>query len=280
MSQILTYPWNAKYSTSSTDVFRSQVKDGKDGSLPINNEITRGGEQQNTGGINWYGDSSVGSDNVSDAVAGNYAFEQNSDGRGMRYWMSTSKNGYQTADWFDFGADPKRADGETLNYNARSSWLSQVTGVWFLFNSKDTRETRDCYSRVEHVALRFVEEDTRKIRIRKVTEKIGNYTYMNGHRGQSKLIFGYQLDAAGRLEVSEKKFKLLGVRVQFQLRRGAGGTTTDTVQAGLDAMRFSLGDASSNSLTSNTMRALCGKGNTTWSQWESDWPKLELEGRP
>ena len=68
MSQILTYPYGVKYNTSNVDTYKSQVKDGKNGSLPINNEIGRGDYQQNTGGLNWYGDS-TGQDNIDSAVA-------------------------------------------------------------------------------------------------------------------------------------------------------------------------------------------------------------------
>lgn len=279
MSQILTYPYGARYSSNLTE-YRGQIKDGKNGSLPINDEIHRGDYNQNTGGVSWAGSSS-GSDNVSDAQSGHYAFEQNSDGRGLYYTVSTSQNKSNWSRWFDLGADGGREDGVTLNAAARSSFLSEVTGVWFLFNGIDTRENRDCYARVEHVALRFIEGNNRKIRIRKVTEKIGDWDYMAGLRGSTKKIFGYQLDEAGRKEAAEKDFKLLGVRVQFQNRRGANGTTTDTIQAGMDGLRFSLGDASSGGINAVTTKwALCGKGSTTWKDWDDNWPKLELEGRP
>ena len=278
MSQILTYPWSRGYSSNLT-TFRSQVKDGKNGSMPINDEIHRGNYDQNTGGVSWIASSS-GDDNMDDAISGNYCFEQNSNGRGLYYSIYSNSNKTSWSRWFDLGADGGRKDGDVLNAGARSSWLGQVTGVWFLFNGKDTTQTRDCYARVEHVALRYIEEDNRRIRIRKVTEKVGDLTYMNGVRGDTKQIFGYQLDAAGRLEVSEKKFRLLGLRVQFQVRRGSTGTTRDTIQAGMDAVRFSLGDASSRGIQDSDMRALVGQGNVKWSDWDTDKTKLQLECRP
>jgi hypothetical protein len=279
MAHILTYPLDGKYSTSSLSTFRSQVKDGTNGSIPINDEIHVGNYKQSTGGVDWYGESGVASDNASTAASNNYAFEQNSNGKGFHYWMSTSKNGKQTASWFDFGADGGREDGQVLNASARSSWIGNVTGCWFLFNSLDTQTTRDCYSRVEHVAIRYVEKASRKIRIIKLTEKIGNYTYMSGHRGSDKLIFGYQLDSAKRDLILREDYRLLGVRVQFQLRRGGSGTSTDTIQAGLDGMRFSLGDSSTAILGTNTKRVLCYAGNETWSNWEKA-TKYKLETRP
>ena len=279
MSQILTYPYGARYS-SNLATYRSQIKDGKNGSIPINDEIHRGDYDQDTGGVSWIA-SSAGSDNIDDAVAGNYCFDQNSNGRGLYYLIQSNSNKTSWSRWFDLGADGGKEDGDTLAGQARASFLSEVTGVWFLFNGIDTTQTRDCYARVEHVALRFIEGNSRKIRIRKVTEKIGDWDYMAGLRGSSKKIFGYQLDAAGRSEAANKDFKLIGVRVQFQVRRGSTGTTRDTIQAGLDGMRFSLGDASNNGINANTTKwALCGKGNTPWASWDANWPKLELEGRP
>ena len=277
MSQILTYPYGVKYSTD-VSTYRGQVKDGQNGSLPINDEIHRGDYNQTTGGVNWVA-SSAGSDNVDAAIAGNYVFEQNSNGRGLYYTVSTSQNKSNWSRWFDLGADGGKQDGDVLAAKARSSFLSEVTGVWFLFNGKDTTQTRDCYARVEYVALRFIEGSNRRIRIRQVTEKIGSLSLMSGVRGDSKYVFGYQLDEAGRNEAAQKDFKLLGVRVQFQVRRGANGTHTDTIQAGLDGMRFSLGNATG-TLTNSTKRALCGKGNTPWDEWDANWPKLQLEGRP
>ena len=277
MSQILTYPYAAKYSTD-VSTYRGQVKDGQNGSLPINDEIHRGDYNQNTGGVSWVA-SSAGSDNVDNAIAGNYAFEQNSNGRGLYYTVSTSQNKSNWSRWFDLGADGGKQDGDTLAGQARSSFLSEVTGVWFLFNGIDTTQTRDCYARVEHVALRFIEGNSRKIRIRKVTEKIGSIGYMDGLRGSTKRVFGYQLDEAGRKEAADKDFKLLGMRIQFQVRRGSTGTHTDTIQGGMDGLRFSLGNATG-TLTDSTKRALCGMGNTPWDEWDANWPKLKLEGRP
>ena len=278
MSKILTYPTGVRYSSNLTQ-YRTEVKDGNNGSMPINDEIHVGDYSQNTGGVNWVG-RTEGSDNATDAQSGNYPFEQNSNGRGLYYSVYTNQNNSNWSRWFDLGADGGREDGQTLNAGARSSYLSGVTGVWFLFNGKDTTQTRNCYARVEHVALRFIEEDTRKIRIRKVTEKCGYWDYMAGLRGSDKKIFGYQLDEAGRLEATEKKFKLLGVRVQFQNRRGGNGTTRDTIQAGMDGLRFSLGDSRYGGITQQTRKALVGKGNRTWTEWDRDWPKLQLEDRP
>ena len=278
MSQILTYPYGVKYNTSNVDTYKSQVKDGKNGSLPINDEIGRGDYQQFTGGLNWYGDS-TGQDNIDSAVSGNYAFEQMTTGRGFRFWMQTSTNGKQTARWFDFGADPGREDGVVMNYNARASWLRSVTGIWFLANGADTTERNDCYSRIEHAAIRYADKD-RKIRIVKATEKIGELAYMDGLRGTTKRIFGYQLTEAQRATVEREEYALLGARIQIQLRRGGSGTRLDTVSAGITGMRFSLGNATG-TLYDNTKRALVGKGNKTWSEHTAiGETRLELETRP
>ena len=184
MSHILTYPFERGYSSNLT-TFRSQVKDGKNGSLPINDEIHRGNYDQDNGGVSWIASSS-GDDNMDSAITGNYCFEQNSNGRGLYYSIYSNSNKTNWSRWFDLGADGGAQDGDILQGGARSSWLAGVTGVWFLFNGKDTTQTRDCYARVEHVALRFVEENNRRIRLRKVTEKVGDWEYMQGLRGSDK----------------------------------------------------------------------------------------------
>ena len=200
-------------------------------------------------------------------------------GRGFRYWMETTQNGKQTARWFDFGADPGREDGVVMNYNARASWLRSVTGIWFLANGADTTERNDCYSRIEHAAIRYADKD-RKIRIVKATEKIGELAYMDGLRGTTKRIFGYQLTEAQRATVESEEYALLGARIQIQLRRGGSGTRLDTVSAGITGMRFSLGNATG-TLYDNTKRALVGKGNKTWSEHTAiGETRLELETRP
>ena len=267
MAHILTYPYGTKYQTSG---WGDQVKDGKGGSIPCNNEIHVGDYQQNTGGINWWGESGFGQDNASDAGRDNRHWEQTWGGtsqKGLAHWMQTSTNGKQTARWFDIGADGGRLDGVYVNNNARSSWLREVTGVWFLFNSHDTTETRDCYSRVEHVAIRY--RDPRGyLRIKKVTEKLGDLSYMAGRRGSSKSMFGYRLTNSECSEICNNNWHFLGLRIQFQLRRGGTGTHTDYIQAGVTGLRLSMGTFDNNWNTNNK-RALVLRGNTTWNDYNS-----------
>ena len=267
MAHILTYPYGTKYRTSD---WGDQVKDGKGGSIPCNNEIHVGNYQQNTGGINWWGESGFGSDNASDAGRDNRHWEQSWGGtgqKGLAFWMQTSSNGKQSARWFDIGADGGRLDGVYVNNNARSSWLREVTGVWFLFNSHDTTETRDCYSRVEHVAIRY--RDPRGyLRIKKLTHKLGDLSYMEGLRGSSKKMFGYRLTSSECSEICNNDWHFLGLRIQFQLRRGANGVNTDYIQAGVTGIRLSMGTFDNN-WNVNNKRALVLRGNTTWNDYSS-----------
>ena len=271
MAQILTYPYGTKYRTSD---WGDQVKDGKGGSIPCNNEIHVGNYQQNTGGINWWGESGFGQDNASASASDNRHWEQPNKGtsqKGLAFWMQTNSNGKQTARWFDIGAEGGVTDGTYVNNNARSSWLREVTGVWFLFNSHDTTETRDCYSRVEHVAIRY-RDPNGKHRIKKVTEKLGDLSYMSGLRGSQKKMFGYRLTSSECTEICNNNWHFLGLRIQFQLRRGASGVTTDYIQAGVTGLRLSMGTFDNNWNTSNK-RALVLRGNTTWNSYntESKW---------
>ena len=84
-----------------------------------------------------------------------------------------------------------------MNGAARSSWLREVTAVWFLFNGHDTTTTRDCYARVEKVAIRY-RDPIGKISIKKVTDKLGDLAIMEGLRGGDKRMFGYALPSSER----------------------------------------------------------------------------------
>ena len=273
--QILTYPHGIKYRTSD---WGQQIKDGKGGSIPCNNEIHVGNYIQNTGGISWWGEG-FGYDNSADSQRDNRHWEQPNNGtsqKGLAYWMKTNTNGKQTARWFDIGAEGGKTDGTYMSNGARSSWLREVTGVWFLFNSHDTTETRDCYSRIEHVAIRY-RDPNGYIRIKKVTQKLGDIGYMDGLRGSNKRMFGYCLNSSERDTICRNNWHFLGLRLQFQLRRGANGTTTDYIQAGCTGLRLSLGTSVNNFNTTNK-RALVLKGNTTWNDFKAGG-KLQLETR-
>jgi len=279
--QFLVYPYRLKYSTSLSS-YSGQVKEGGkvNGPIPISNAVHRGNYQQNTNGINWWGES-FGDDNTSSSVTNQHAFEQvQKSGRtqkGLHYWMFTSSNGKQTARWFDLGDEGGKTHGSSVSSSAKSSWLRGVCGIWFVFNAHDTTETRDCYARVERAALRY-RDPNGKVAILYCSDKIGSLSYMAGRRGDDKEVFGYQLNSADRDRVINGNYHLLGCRVQFQLRRGATGTKTDTVQAGMTGLRFSIGNAS-NAWNTTTKRALVGSGKRTWSDYSSN-SKMMLETRP
>ena len=109
MAQILTYPYGTKYRTSD---WAKQVKNGKGGSIPCNDEIHVGNYNQTTGGVTWNG-STTGEDNASDAARDNRHWEQPNNGtkqKGLAYWMRTSTNGLHRQRWFDIGAEGGRVD--------------------------------------------------------------------------------------------------------------------------------------------------------------------------
>jgi len=275
MPQILTYPHGIKYKKAD---WAKQVKQGTGGSIPCNDEIYEGKKVVNTGGEEWWG-SGDGNSTYSWSSAVNHPFNQTdggSDQKGLHYWIKTSKNGYQQSRWFDIGAEGGKDHGVYVQNGARSSWLSQVTAVWFLFNGHDTTTTRDCYVRVEKVAIRY--RDPRGyISIKKVTEKLGDLAYMSGVRGSGKHMFGYALSSSQRTEVCKNDYHFLGLRVQIQLRRGGSGTSTDTLQGGISGIRLGLGTSPTGSWNTTSKRALVGRGNCTWGDFDPD--KLLLETR-
>ena len=274
-SQILTYPHGIKYSKSGWD---SQVKQGTSGSIPCNNEIYEGTKVVNTGGEEWWG-SGNGNTSYSWSDSNAHPFNQTNGGssqKGLHYWLSTKTNGYQQSRWFDIGAEGGKNHGVYMGNNARSSWLREVTAVWFLFNGHDTRTTRDCYARVEKVAIRY--RDPRGyINIKKVTEKLGDLSYMSGVRGSNKEMFGYALSSSQRSEVCNNEYHFLGLRVQIQLRRGGNGTTTDTLQGGISGIRLGLGTSPTATYNETNKRALVGRGNCTWNDFDPS--KMWLETR-
>ena len=271
--QILTYPHGIKYRSSD---WNNQVKQGTGGSIPCNNEIYSGERIVNTGGEEWWGDGS-GNTTYDWNNANNNPFNQTWGGssqKGLHYWLQTSTNNYQKARWFDIGAEGGKDHGVFVQNSARSSWLREVTAVWFLFNGHDTTTTRDCYARVEKVAIRYRDPNGYSS-IKKVTDKLGDLAIMEGLRGGDKRTFGYALSSSQRSEVCNNDYRFLGLRVQIQLRRGGSGTHTDTLQGGISGIRLGLGTSPTGTYNETNKRALVGRGNCTWTEFDPDTMWLE-----
>ena len=274
-TQILTYPYELKYQESG---WNDQVKQGTGGSIPCNDEIYSGEREVTTGGEKWWG-SGNGNTTYSFSDANNHPFNQTNGGnsqKGLHYWFTTNSNGYQQSRWFDIGAEGGKDHGVFVSNSARSSWLREVTAVWFLFNGHDTTETRGCYAYVEKVAIRY-RDPNGYISIKKVTNKIGNLSLNGGIRGSGKHVFGYMLPDSERATVCYNDYRFLGLRVQIKLRRDSGGVTTDRLQGGISGIRLGLGPTPTGSYSTTGKRALVGRGNCTWSSFDLD--KMWLETR-
>ena len=271
-SQILTYPWGTKYQW--TD-WEDQVKDGKGGSIPCNNEIFRGRAVQNE----WWS-SNDGQDNASDIQENNEHFEQpvlGNQQKGLCFWASTDVNGYRKACWFDIGAEGGKEDGSNMDGAARSSWLREVTALWFMFNSHDTTDTRGCYSQIEKAGIRY-RDPNGKIKIKQVTEKLGDYEMGGGRRkGDPKIMFGYAIPSNDRQTICRNNWRFLGLRIQICLVREKG-PQTDYIQGGVTGIRLGLGDVYNNWNTNNK-RALVLRGNTTYTDFTDSDTKDMLETR-
>lgn len=274
MAQILTYPLGTKYSTSG---WGSQVKQGDGGSIPCNDEIHVGNYDQTVDGVYWQG-STRGSDNAADAVKDNRHWDQTWGGtsqKGLAFWMKTSTNGSYSKRFFDIGAEGGKFN-TYCNNNARSSWLSDVTGVYFLFNSHDTTTTRDCYSTINQVAIRY-RDPSGYIRIKKCTVKLGDMSNDQWHRGSTKLMYGYRLSNSDcNTILGNKNWKFLGLRIQMHIKRGGTGITDDWIQAGVTGIRLYLGNFD-NAWNTTNKRALVGRGSCTWNDFDPS--KMWLETR-
>lgn len=275
-SQILTYPFGAKFSTN-PQTYRDWGKDVPS-SWPCRQYIHRGSYQQTAGGVNWWGESGFGNDNLDSAQSEGYPFKKSMTSKGLHFWMNTSSNGKQTSRWFDIGTGAGLTDGDTIQDTNTSSWMRMVTGIWFLFNGNDTTQTRDCYARVEHAAIRYVDKD-KKVKFLNCTQKIGSLSLMSGVRGPNRVVFGYQLPQASREIVydDDLDLKFLGVRVQLQLRRGASGTSTDTVQGGITSMMLSLGNCNTSNPISKQI--LVPYGAAAYQDFMYNRSKYQLETR-
>jgi len=274
--QILTYPHGIKYQLSGWD---NQVKQGLYGSIPCDAAVHAATSNvTEADGELWWGDN-VGQWTHSFSSADKHPFNQVkslASHKGLHWWINTSENKFQRSRWFDIGAEGNRKAGLSVRDSARSSWLREVTAVWFLFNGHDTTQNRDCYARVEKVGIRY--RDPRGyVRIKPVTEKLGDLRLNEGVRGSSKHMFGYMLPGEERVKVVDNKYHFLGLRVQIKLRRGGTGANTDTLQGGISAIRLGLGSRPDGSYNTTNKRALVGRGNCTWSEFNEN--KLWLETR-
>ena len=277
MAQILTYPHGIKYRTSD---WGSQVKQGTGGSIPCRANIYSATSSQTTNGETWYGDS-IGNTTYSFSTANNNPFNQPNSGtsqKGLHYWLTTSTNGARHARYFDIGDLGGYSHGSTVGSSARSSWLREVTALWFLVNGHDTRQDRGCYAHIEKAALRYRDPNGR-VAIYKVTQKLGDinceFDGWSGVRGSGKEMFGYALPSNLRSTVCNNNYRFLGVRVQLLLRRDAGGTTTDTLQCGISGIRLGLGTNPTDSYNETNKRALVGRGDCTWQDFRESNMWLE-----
>lgn len=275
MAHILTYPLGTKYRTSD---WGQQVKNGKYGSIPCNDEVHVGNYNQTVDGYLWKGET-FGSDNAADSAKDNRHWEQPNNGttqKGLAYWASTSSNNWYHYRWFDIGSEGGRFN-TYCNNNARSSWLSDVTGVYFLFNSIDTTTTRGCYSGIEQVGIRYRNPDG-QIKIKRCSVKLGDMGYDTWHRGTDKLMFGYRISNSDcNTILGNKNWKFLGLRICMWLHRESG-PQTDYIQAGVTGLRLYLGNYD-NSWNTTNKRALVGAGNRTWSHFNNTSNKFQFETR-
>ena len=227
-----------------------------------------------------------------------HIYNQNSGGPTFETKLQTKSNGKEVKRMFFTTEQPwirgrvgvvrpgeviEEIDIPDLDPTPVSSWLRNVTGLWFLFDGKGTTETRDCYVRVDKAAIQYFKKaHSQKQNIlfmeEFLTEKLGNISYGAGIRGNDTRVFGYQLPREKREKCKQEGWQFYGIRFQLSLKRGANGTTTDTLKSHVHAMRLSLGDASLGSINQNTRMAIVGDSKTPWVDWDSQsFDKFKLE---
>ena len=272
--QILTYPHGIKYQTAN---WHKQVKDGIGGSIPCNDEMLKGTQiLQDSNSGKWWANNE-GSLAYSFSAANNHPFNQQwlgTDQRGVHYWL-TSKSNQTWATWFDIGAEGGKSSGDFCHNSARSSWLREVTAIWFLFHGHTTYESQGCYAKVEKVGLRY-RDPNGYIKIYECTTKLGDIGLGELHRGASKRMFGYAVSNSYRSTICRNNYRFLGPRIQIQLQK-TNGTTSRTICGGCTGIRLGLGENPTGNYNETNKRALVGRGNATWTEFDPD--KMWLETR-
>lgn len=275
MAQILTYPHGIKYQKSN---WASQVKQGTGGSIPCNSVITKGTSVvTDSQSGQWWGD---GNGHLT------YSFNQSNtnpfnqtwggfDQRGVHFWLESSKK-QQWAKYFDIGSDGLKNTGATVSSSARSSWLREVTALWFLFHGHTTYEGQGCYAYIEKCGIRY-RDPYGKVKIYECTYKVGELSLNAGVRGSDKKMFGYALPSSHRSTVCRNNYHFLGVRIQIMLKK-TDGTKTRTMCGGCTGIRLGLGENPTGSYNTTNKRALVLRGDREWSRFEYDDPNF-LETR-
>ena len=276
MAQFLTYPHGIKYRSSD---WGSQVKQGTSNSIPCNNNLFSGTQivtDSNSG--QWWANS-AGTLTHSFTTANTHPFNQQwggTDQRGVHYWVE-SKNNQTWAKWFDVGDEGGKNSGDSMGAYARSSWLREVTAIWFLFHGHTTYDGQGCYAKVEKVGLRY-RDPSGKIKIYQCTQQLGDLALMYGIRGSQKSMFGYALSSTDRTTVCRNDYRFLGARIQIQLQK-TDGITSRTICGGCTGLRFGLGENPTGAYNETAKRALVLRGDTTWANFSDTNVKNILETR-
>ena len=275
--QILTYPHGIEYERNN---WANQVKQGTGGSIPCNNEFTPGTSVvQDSQSGQWYADG-VGTVSLNFGQSNSDPFNQtdgNSDQRGAHYFVSSKKN-QQWAKWIDIGAEGGKKTGDSVSSSAKSSWLREVTALWFLFHGHTTHENQGCYAHVEKVGIRY-RDPNGKVKIYACTQKLtDSISLLSGVRGNRKELFGYAIPNNYRSTICRNNYHFLGVRIQIMLKK-TDGSQTRTICGGCTGIRLGLGESPTSSYNTTSKRALVGKGNTTWSDYNSSTVKFQFDTR-
>ena len=274
-TQFLTYPYNTKYDSTN---WASQVKQGTGGGIPCHASVYAASSTvQDSQSGQWWGDGN-GNTTYSFSSSNNHPFNQtwgNDAQRGLHYYLESGKN-QQWAKYFDIGAEGGRKTGDSVSSSAKSSWLREVTSLWFLFHGHTTYESQGCYAHVEKAGLRY-RDPNGKVKIYECTQKLGTLSLLSGVRGSEKKMFGYALSSSDRSTVCRNDYHFLGVRIQIMLKKTTGSISRN-ICGGVTGIRLGLGETTTTGWNTTNKRALVLRSDTTWSDFSSQ-SKAMLETR-
>jgi len=274
-TQFLTYPHNIKYEKPN---WANQVKQGTGGGIPCYNTVYAAtSKSQDSQSGEWWGDGN-GNNSYSFSSSNGHPFNQtwgNSDQRGLHYFLESKKN-QNWSRYYDIGAEGGKKTGDSVSNGAQSSWLREVTALWFLFHGHTTYESQGCYAHVEKAGLRY-RDPNGKVKVYACTQQLGPLGLNSGVRGAEKEMFGYALSSSDRSTICRNNYHFLGVRIQIMVKK-TNGSSTRTLCGGVTGIRLGLGESPTTGWNTTNKRALVLRSDTTWSNFSSQ-SKAMLETR-
>ena len=240
----LAYPWNSSHPTSA-NAFRDRIAPYP--MRPTLDLVVEGDGTRNESGHNWVisnSDNLTVEGDITD-LYGRQAPTSPKEGFGLTY-VSTNQSSVSMSKWFDVGDQPYAIDAQSININAKSSWLKEVNSCWFVANALGTSNSNDCHAAIKGVGLRYFNPSTNRVVIYKCTIVLAGLTYNSSLYGNSSpIVCGYELSNTNKNNVKDQGLLFLGFRLELKVERNNSTTfRSDTINCFVNSLTAGTGDGS------------------------------------